>query len=113
MSKKKEPTENIEDTINRGKSNTCRITMAEDALKNQRAEICCLINGHKWEYKVINEACTNEYYCYSIIGTACICRNDPNIVPTATRTCTVCGKTEQIAMPDKIMNKIKKLFKGI
>ena len=94
MSKKKQDLESREDTINRGKSNDCRITLAEDALKNQRARLdcleklmCCAVNGHKWQYFLDNGYIRRE--------------------------CTACGKTDffDCSFSKKIFNKIKKLFK--
>ena len=122
MTKKKpEQLESREDTINRGKSNSCRITMAEEALKNQNDKIervvyaisnieramtsttkepailkrlemiekilPCLANGHKWQYR----------FSANVVG----------------RVCVVCGKEDWnvLVSTDKLLNKIKKLFK--
>jgi hypothetical protein len=99
VSEKKQDLEPIEDTINRGKSNCCRITLAEDALKNQKARLDCLekltrcaVNGHKGQYTFYD-----GYIC---------------------RKCTACGKDDcskadffTCSFSKKIFNKIKKLFK--
>jgi len=116
MAKKKpEQLESREDTINRGKSNDCRITMAEDALKRQRARLDCLENGHKWEYGMKhNNIVADRYYPMSggVIGPyVCASKHSMGYHEEAVRTCTVCGKTEKIRLPDKLLGKIKKLFK--
>jgi hypothetical protein len=95
MSKKQKPKETINEAIDKGLSNTCRITMAEDALKNQRARLevlekvmPCAMNGHKWEY-----------------GVSSVVR----------RTCLVCGKSDwvypRVRLILKFLGKLSKLFK--
>ena len=104
MSEKKQDLEPIEDTINRGKSNDCRITLAEDALKNQKARLDCLENGHKWRYNIEGKVVRKVFGIFAPY----LC---DVLVHDAIRTCTVCGKQEQVDLPDKLFNKIKKLFK--
>jgi non-canonical (house-cleaning) NTP pyrophosphatase len=103
MSKKK--SEPIEDVANRGLSNTCRIDIAEEALKKQRARLDCLENGHKWKYGVESKIVRK------MLGSAATYFSCDVLVCSAIRTCAVCGKSEQVELPDKLFNKIKKLFK--